>query len=269
VHNSFAQYQGKIEVYKYEGITLHSYTSYEEMGDVSFIIEGREGLVVLEQPSFFNSIKEFNTYLATLNKRVVKVIASYHSGGLKEWDPTLVVMIKGMPEFEKGEMVQNMMKGFNERFGGKMDTRPHSNTNVIASDSKQSWGGVNFQFIPAPPTSAFPAADIIIASKIFYMHSAPEISHIRRIRDKEAINQQLAYYKTVKDSGCELIVGSHGFAVRMDDIDFQINYLERMKQILQVVRNKEDFVKEMKDSFYGLKGENNLITIADNLYKEQ
>mgnify|MGYP000014097769 FL=1 len=266
VCNSFAQYQGKIEVYKYADMTLHSYASAEEMGDVSFIIEGKDGLIVLEQQSFFNSIKDFGNYLKTLGKPVVKVVSSYHSGGLNAWDSSLVVMIEGMPEFEKGEMAQKMMKGFAERFGGKMDTRPHAETGVIPADSKQTWAGIDLQFVPAPSTSAFPAADIIIADKVFYTHSAPTISHIRGIRDRETIDKQLDYLKGIKNSGCELVVGSHGVAGRMDVVDFQITYLERMKKLLDTATSKEEFVAGMKDSFSGLPEERNLNATAANLY---
>lgn len=265
--DSFAQYQGKIEVYRYADMTLHSYASTEEMGDVSFIIEGKDGLIVLEQQSFYNSIKDFGNYLKTLGKPVVKVVSSYHSGGLNAWDPSLVVMIEGMPEFEKGEMAQRMMKGFAERFGEKMDTRPHAETGVVAANSRQRWASVDFQFVPAPSTSAFPAADIIIGGKVFYTHSAPTIAHIRGIRDRETIDKQLDYLKGIKNSGCELIVGSHGVAERMNVADFQITYLERMKTLLNTATSKEEFVAGMKDSFLGLPDERNLTATAENLYK--
>lgn len=262
-----AQYKGKIEIYKYNDMTLHSYTSYEEMGDVNFLVEGKDGLVLIEAPSFFNSISEFKSYCESLGKPIVKVAALYHTAGLVQWEPSLIVMIEGMPEFDKGEIVKNMMSRFDEQFKGKMDTRPHSNTNVIPADSKQTWAGVDFQFIPAPSTSLFPAADVIIANKVYYMHSAPTISHSRGVKDENTIDALLTYFGSVKNSGCELVVGSHGVATRMDAIEFQLQYLTKMKETLNKTKNKSEFVKIMSDSFVGLPEINNLTAVADNLYK--
>ncbi|MDR2915136.1 MAG: hypothetical protein LBV74_09940 [Tannerella sp.] len=58
-----AQFKGEIEVYKLDNFTIHSYKSFEAMADLSFIIEGKDGLVILEQQSFFQSMKDFNSYL--------------------------------------------------------------------------------------------------------------------------------------------------------------------------------------------------------------
>ncbi|MBD9165847.1 MAG: hypothetical protein EGQ00_02170 [Parabacteroides johnsonii] len=74
------------------------------------------------------------------------------------------------------------------------------------------------------------------------------------------------YLKGIKNSGCELVVGSHGVAGRMDVVDFQITYLERMKKLLDTATSKEEFVAGMKDSFSGLPEERNLNATAANLY---
>lgn len=250
-------YQGKIEVYKYGDMSLHSYTpAREKMPDISFIIEGKDGLVVLEQPSFPDGIKEFKDYLSTLDKPLVKVISSYHTNNLNEWEPSLIVTIEGMSEFAKS------------RSDGDANKLVPANTSTIPANSKQTWAGVDFQFIPALPTSAFPAADVIIAGKVFYMHGAPAVSHIRGVRNKEWIDRQLAYLENVKNSGCELIIGSHGAAARSDVLDFQVAYLEKVKGVMNTAKSKEDFISDMKDSFYGLTGEANLTATAENLYKE-
>ena len=142
-----AQFKGEIEVYKLDNFTIHSYKSFEAMADLSFIIEGKDGLVILEQQSFFQSMTDFNNYLATLNKPVVKVIANYHTGGLAEWKPEQIVMVEGMPEFEKGEMYGGMLSYFAQIFEGAMDLRPHGEVATVAFNSTQNWAGLNFKFL--------------------------------------------------------------------------------------------------------------------------
>lgn len=256
VHSSLAQYKGEIEVYKYGNFTLHSYTpARKPLPDVSFIIEGADGFIVLEQPSLQEGIAEFKDYLSTLNKPVVKVVSSYHTNNMNEWEPSLLVTIEGMPEFA------------NSRSNGDANKVVPANIATIPADSKQTWIGTEFKFIPALKSSPFPAADVIIAGKVYYAHSAPSIGHPRRINSKDAVEQQLAYFKGLKNSGCELFIGSHGSIARMNAIDFQIAYFEKMKEVLGTATSKEEFINHMKASFYGLGGENNLTANADNLYK--
>ena len=111
------------QVFDLNNYKLHMYTSPEAMADVSAIIEGEKELVILEQPSFVNSIIEFNEYVKGLNKPITKIIANYHTGGLAEYPANKVVMMKGMPEFEKGEIYGSMLQSFANLFGGAMDLR--------------------------------------------------------------------------------------------------------------------------------------------------
>ena len=79
------------------------------MGDASYIIEGKDALVTMEQPLFKDNVAEFDTYLSEVGKPVEKRIMDYHVGGTGSHD---VVMAEGMPEFNKGEIFGGMMQGF-------------------------------------------------------------------------------------------------------------------------------------------------------------
>lgn len=263
-----AQFKGGIEVYKFESLTIHSYTSFEAMADVSFIIEGKDGLVVLEQQSFYKSMKDFNDYLATLKKPVVKVIADYHTGGLAEWKPELIVMVEGMPEFEKGPVYSGMLANFAKRFAGAMDTREHKATATVPFNSTQKWAGIDFKFTPGA-SSDFPAATINIGDKAYYTHFAPAFAHMSamRINSLQSIDAVYGELSKAKESGCTLFVGSHGSPAHLDAVEFQLQYLAKMKETLNKTRDKNEFVKIMSDSFVGISGVKNLTAIADALYK--
>ena len=263
-----AQFKGEIEVYKLDNFTIHSYKSFEAMADLSFIIEGKDGLVILEQQSFFQSMKDFNNYLATLNKPVVKVIANYHTGGLAEWKPEQIVMVEGMPEFEKGEIYGGMLGYFAQIFEGAMDLRPHGEVATVAFNSTQNWAGIDFQFLHGAK-SDFPAASINIGNKVYYTHFAPAFAHMggEQINSTAAIDATIAELTNAKASGCVLFIGSHGAPSRLDAVDFQLAYLAKMKETLNKTKNKDEFVKIMSDSFVGIPGVDNLKKVADTLYK--
>ena len=263
-----AQFKGEIEVYKFDNFTIHSYKSAEAMADLTFIIEGKNGLVILEQQSFLESIKDFNSYLATLNKPVIKVIADYHTGGLAEWDASKVVMIEGMPEFEKGEVYSGMLGYFSQIFGEAMDLRPHGEVATVAFDSSHNWAGIDFKFLHGAK-SDFPAASINITNKVYYTHFAPVFSHMTgdQINSSTAIDATIEELSNAKASGCILFIGSHGKSGRLDAVDFQLQYLAKMKEILNSTLNKDEFVKKMTASFVGIPGLDGLNAVAGKLYQ--
>lgn len=104
-----AQTKGNFEVLDLGSFKLHVYNTNDALGDASYIIEGKTGLVTLEQPLFKDNVSEFDTYVVSLNKPVQKIIANYHVGGTGNHD---VVMIEGMPDFVKGAVYGGMMQNF-------------------------------------------------------------------------------------------------------------------------------------------------------------
>jgi hypothetical protein len=91
--------KGEIEVFDLGSFKLHVYNTNDALGDASFIIEGKNGLVTLEHPLFKDNIAEFNSYIKSLKKPVVKSIADYHTGGYADYHASGVVMAQGMPVF--------------------------------------------------------------------------------------------------------------------------------------------------------------------------
>ena len=104
-----AQTKGNFEVLDLGNFKLHVYNTNDALGDASYIIEGNDGVVTLEQPLFRDNVSEFNTYVTSLNKPVQKIITNYHVGGTGNHD---IVMIEGMPEFVKGAIYGGMMQNF-------------------------------------------------------------------------------------------------------------------------------------------------------------
>lgn len=79
--NVMVNAQGKFETVALKNATLHVYYSNDVMGDASYIVEGKDALVVLEAPLFKDALAEFDTYLAGLGKPVESAIIDYHLGG--------------------------------------------------------------------------------------------------------------------------------------------------------------------------------------------
>ncbi|MCC8197970.1 MAG: hypothetical protein LIP06_05180 [Tannerellaceae bacterium] len=266
--NAQTTLEPKIDVFDFHTFKAHVFTSPETMGDISLIVEGPSGIIIVEPQAFVESIKLFKNYIASLNKPVVKIVANYHVGGLVEWDPALVVMIEGMPEFEKSPRHVGMIKNFAERFGNAMDLRDHEPVATIPVDTSVNWGGVTFQFSPGPATD-FPAASIGVGGKVYYTHFAPSKGHPRagNFPDKASVNQEITRLKQLKNEGYELFTGSHGAPVGTEVVDFQIGYYQTLLDVLATASGKEAFITEVMKVYPDLGGEDNLPELANNFYK--
>ena len=140
---AMAQTKGKFEVLDLKDFKLHVYYTNDALNDASYIVEGKNGLITLEQPLFKDNVAEFDAYVASLNKPVQKIITDYHVGGTGNHD---VVMIEGMPDFVKGTVYGGMMQNFAKIFGDAIVPMPTGKTEEIPLGSIQNWDGVKFSF---------------------------------------------------------------------------------------------------------------------------
>lgn len=129
---AMAQDKGRFEVYDLDNFKLHVYYTNDALGDASYIIEGTQELVTMEQPLFRDNVAEFDRYLASLGKPVVRRITDYHVGGTGDH---ATVMAEGMPEFTKGEIYGGMMQGFAATFGNALADLPTGSVSEAAFGS--------------------------------------------------------------------------------------------------------------------------------------
>ena len=240
---AMAQTKGRFEVHDLGNCKLHVYYTNDALGDASYIIEGKDALVTMEQPLFKDNVAEFDTYLSKLDKPVETRITDYHVGGTGKHD---VVMVQGMPEFTKGEIYGGMMKGFAQAFGN----------------------GVTFEFRHGA-TSDFPGASILIGGKVYYTHWTPAKAHVShlQISSPAAIDAEIAEAENSLASGATLFIGGHGGAATRDAVEFKLAYLKKMKEQLAANKTAQAFVDAMKQAYPGLPGEAGLEDLGKALYK--
>lgn len=248
-----AQTKGRFEAHDLGNYRLHVYYTNDALGDASYIIEGKDALVTMEQPLFKDNVAEFDTYLSTLGKPVEKRITDYHVGGTGSHD---VVMAQGMPEFINGEIYGGMMKGFAQAFGEALTDMPTGKTSEVAFGTVQTWAGISFEFRHGA-TSDFPGASILIGGKTYYTHWAPAKAHAShlQISSPAAIDAEIAEAENSLASGAELFIGGHGSAAKRDAVEFKIAYLKKMKELLAEHKTPQAFAEAMKETYPGLPGE--------------
>ena len=260
-----AQTKGRFEVHDLGNFKLHVYYTNDALGDASYIVEGKDALVTMEQPLFKDNVAEFDEYLSRLGKPVEKRITDYHVGGTGSHD---VVMAEGMPEFTKGEIYGGMMQGFAQAFGDALTDMPTGKTAEVAFGTMQTWAGVTFEFRRGATTD-FPGASILIGDKAYYTHWTPAKAHVSHLQvsSPAAIDAEIAEAENSLASGATLFVGGHGGAATRDAVEFKIAYLKKMKELLEENKTAQAFVDAMKEAYPGLPGESGLEELGKALYK--
>lgn len=260
-----AQDKGRVEVYNLDNFKLHVYYTNDVMNDASYIVEGRDGVVTMEEPLFKDNVAEFGQYLGKIGKPVVQRISDYHVGGTGS-NPYL--MPQGMPAFVKGPVYGGMMQGFAQQFGDKIVSMPTGNAGEVAFGSTETLAGVPFLFSHGVATD-FPAASILIGGKAYYTHWAPAKSHLNALQlpSAESADAQVNELTKALKSGAELFIGGHGGAAKADAVNFKIEYLKTVKKLLAENKTAEAFVAALKKAYPGLPGEEGLDGLAAALYK--
>ena len=63
-----SQTKGRFEVHDLGHLKLHVYYTNDALGDASYIVEGKDALVTMEQPLFKDNVAEFDAYLSRLGR---------------------------------------------------------------------------------------------------------------------------------------------------------------------------------------------------------
>lgn len=254
---------GQFQTYQLDGYTLHVYNSNDVMADASYIIEGAEGLVVMEYPLFKVNAAEFGQYIKNLGKPVVTDITDYHLGGS---DTLPIVMPKGMPQFIEGPIYSGMMQGFAEQFGETMVALPTQQASEVPFGSTQQYAGVDFRFEHGA-TSDFPGAMIIIGGQVCYTHWAPYQMHMSplQLTSKAAIDAELATTKAALAENCKYYIGGHGGLVEKDAVEARIAYLECIKKLCAEKKDANAFEEALRNAYPDMQGD--IAPMAEALYK--
>lgn len=260
-----AQDKGYFEILDLGDFKLHIYNTNDALNDASYIIEGKNGLVTMEQPLFKENASEYDAYVAALDKPVKKIITDYHVGSTGGQD---VVMVEGMPDFVKGDVYGGMMRNFSKIFGDAISPMPTGVVEEVKFGSTQEWDGIKFVFQKGTSTD-FPAASIIIGSKAYYTHWTPVKAHISplQVSSIAAVDAEIAEAGKALESGCEVFIGGHGGVAERDAVQFKIDYLKTVKKLLEESKTADAFVNSMKAVYPDLPGAANLDKLSEALYK--
>ena len=157
--------------------------------------------------------------------------------------------------------IKGLLDNFAVVFGSAFDTRVPNVTNII-NEGTVNVSGIDFIIKNKDDGYCIE----IPALNILYIHMAGSDVHniLPSIEYIDTIINDMELYKK-KDY--TLILTSHYKPETIKLADIKIDYLKTVKEIYAAEKNKEDFIKKVKDRFPNYSGENYLQMTADMLYK--
>lgn len=258
---------GTFEKIQLKNAVLHVYNTNDVMSDASFIVEGKDSLVILETPLFKTNEAEFSKYVSDLKKPVAVQVVDYHEGADHG---TPILLAEGMGSFIKGPVYGGMMEGFKQGFGDTMvELADSQNSTEIPFGKTVTLAGVTFKFNHGA-SSDFPAASIIIDNTAYLTHWVPSLAHISNLQvgSPDAIEAEIAETETELGSGCTVFVGGHGGKGTRESVEFKKAYLTKAKQLLSECASAQEWATAMKNAYPGLPLEDNLNALSEALYKK-
>lgn len=73
--------KGYILVYDFGDVKVHNYNTADYIDDQVVLLEKNNKLVVIEQPAFYDNVKELEEYIKSLKVELTGILLSYHMGG--------------------------------------------------------------------------------------------------------------------------------------------------------------------------------------------
>ncbi len=263
--NVMVNAQGKFETAGLKNSTLHVYYSNDVMADASYIVEGKDSLVVLEAPLFKSALAEFDAYIKKLGKPVSSAIIDYHLGGQES---QAIVMPLGMHKFTKEGVYAAMMSGFKQSFGDSMVDLAEGEVREVPFGQTVKLAGVEFRF-DRGPANDFPGSMILIDGTACLMHWAPAKTHMNnlQISSPEAVTQAIEGLVTASESEATVWLGSHGGVADKAALEFRIGYLRKIQELLSGKPDAKTFSAQLKAAYPGLAGEEGVEALAEALCK--
>ncbi len=256
---------GDVQTVDFDGFKLHVYNSGDVMADTSYIVEGSDELVTLEEPLFKANVQEFDAYVQELGKPVAAHLTDYHLGGSGA-DPRLAP--EGMGQFMAEGVYAAMMQGFKQSFGDAMADMSDTDFEILPFNEPQPLAGVEFVLSHGADTD-FPGASILIGGQVLLTHWTPVQMHanVLQISSRQAVEEELKQAQAAQESGAVLFIGSHGGMASPADLQFKIGYLHTMQRLLEHCSTAAAFSGALQEAYPQLPGAEGVDALAAALYK--
>jgi hypothetical protein len=248
-----------------DGLKLHSFGTGDNMNDYCYIIEGPEGLVMIESTAYKADVNAFNEYIKSLNKPLVAMLLSYHPNGYKTYGDVKVYATEGaLKSWQEGGTVWGLTLTFVMSDGDKVADDLPVNAEIITEGQTIKLAGIDFVILHESDGENY--GIFIPAMNAVYRHMMGSKTH-SILTSIPYIEAEIAELKDYQAKGYEIILTSHHEPEGKDAVSEKIAYLEKVLEIAKTSNRRDKFISGVKAAFPDYNGEAYLEMTAGALLK--
>lgn len=255
---------GEVTIYNYGKIKLHAINTQDVLADECFVLESKEGLVLLESSAFKANVQEVNDYIKSLNKPLKGIFLSYHSNGYNAYANAPIYATEAAVASwgEKGG-VKALTDNFVQVFGDTVDTNLPQKATIVKTGDTVKVAGIEFRILPTMDEDY--SLEIPAVNAVYRHMLGSDVHNI--LPSLAYIDGEIADMKDYQQKGYDLILTSHYVPEGQEAVATKLAYLEKVKELALANKDKESFVAAVKAVFPNYQGENYLQMTADALYQ--
>jgi hypothetical protein len=178
--------KGEVTVYDFGSIKLHSYKTNDVLSDVCYVLEGKDGLVLLESTAFKENVQELNNYMKSLKKPLQGMFLSYHSNGYNTYPAVPIYATeKALASWGENGGVSALTNNFVQAFGDTVDTNLPAKAAIVRDGDTVKVAGIDFKILPTPDVDYLAYADefqrlgTLFNDCVKEYHSTGELDQVR------------------------------------------------------------------------------------------
>ena len=261
IHDAAVE-SGSVTVYDFGASKLHVYNTGDALGDVAYIVEGKDALIGIELPSFTANLDAWQNYIAGLDKPMNDLFLCDHATGASYVEGMNVYGTQGAQDsIASGSTyatTQGLYETFGDDFHGGADL---ANINKVVSGTV-TVAGIDFNLIDCGETY-----DLEIPSmNAVYTHMLGKTCH-SILTSTAHMDSMIETLKGYQSAGYDMILSAHSGVEGQDAVAEKIAYVEKAKELAASCDNAEAFMTAMKEAFPDYIGENYLEMSAGYLYQ--
>lgn len=253
---------GSVTVYHYGDVNLHVYNSEDTLGDVAYIVEGKDALVGIELPSFTAGLDAWKGYVQSLGKPMNDIFLDAHVTGASYVSGMNIYGTQAAKDAIASGSTLATTAGLYQTFGSDFHGgEDMAQINTVVS-GKVTVGGIEFNVIDRGDTY-----DLEIPSiNVVYTHMLGKTVH-SIMPSTAAMDAMLDTLHDYQNKGYAMVLSGHSTPEGQDAVSEKIAYVQKAKELAASCTTADEFKTAMKEAFPNYAGDNYLEMTAGYLFQ--
>ena len=253
---------GSVTVYHYGDVNLHVYNSEDALGDVAYIVEGKDALVGIELPSFTAGLDAWKGYVQSLGKPMNDIFLDAHVTGASYISGMNIYGTQAAKDAIASGSTLATTDGLYQTFGSDFHGgEDMAQINTVVS-GKVTVGGIEFNVIDRGDTY-----DLEIPSiNVVYTHMLGKTVH-SIMPSTAAMDAMLDTLHDYQNKGYAMVLSGHSTPEGQDAVTEKIAYVQKAKELAASCTTADAFKAAMKEAFPNYAGDNYLEMTAGYLFQ--